>query len=161
MQKNDTNTYNHRDIQTQFITFFKACQNILTALLADGADSSYTKRVEDVCVFCHFKYRPLSNMVDTLEKRFIAAYYESCVSQILSTVLQVVWIFPVSQDPSSRNAAAWQPGRELPGTGQVPSDPTYLGNTLQLMVPQLSTLEEIGCGPAGFPKWILDFSNTR
>ena len=29
-----------------------------------------------------------------------------------------------------------QPGRELPGTEQVPpSDPTYLGNTLQLVLP--------------------------
>ena len=31
-----------------------------------------------------------------------------CVSHILSTVLQAVWTFPVSQDSSLRNAATWQ-----------------------------------------------------
>ena len=82
-------------------------------------------------MFCHFKYCPLSNKVDTLENRFIAAVYELCVSQVLSTVLRAVCeYFPCHKIGGMR-----EPARELPGTGQVPTDPTYSGNTLQLMVP--------------------------
>ena len=66
-------------------------------------------------MFCHFKYCPLSNKVDTLENRFIAAVYELCVSQVLSTVLRAVCeYFPCHKIGGMR-----EPGRELPGTGQV------------------------------------------